>query len=308
MIQTIFLQQHTTLSKPLLKKEKVNIILSPIFYWVKIFMIPVDSSKKALPLLPNLFEDYFETDGYSFYAIELDERRYLAFAYDEFKIIHFLKKAKIPLKNIENIYFAHNEFRTIQGEFQAPFRCGEEIFDYIDGILAKIPTNLANNLEIVELSIEDIPLSSHFIKFEGYQKIGSNKPEFIASSILLGFSILLFLQIFLLHKQEENYPIKSEILKNEYKLPATLLETKAILEEYQKVDERYKKNRESLATVIKIASNEGVLIQELNFEKDILKISFNANEGEKISMELEKVFKNSEFRKENGSLYVRIKL
>ena len=34
----------------------------------------------------------------------------------------------------------------------------------------------------------------------------------------------------------------------------------------------------------------------------------DANEGEKISMELEKVFKNSEFRKENGSLYVRIKL
>ena len=104
MIQTIFLEQHTTLHKPLSKKEKVNIILSPIFYWAKIFTIPIDSSKKALPLLANLFEDYFDTDGYSFYTVQLEENKYLAFAYDEFKIIHFLKKVKIPLKNIENIY------------------------------------------------------------------------------------------------------------------------------------------------------------------------------------------------------------
>ena len=70
MIQTIFLEQHTTLHKPLSKKERVNIILSPIFYWAKIFTIPVDSSKKALPLLANLFEDYFDKAGLKPYTTQ----------------------------------------------------------------------------------------------------------------------------------------------------------------------------------------------------------------------------------------------
>jgi len=308
MIETIFLQQHTTLKKPLLKKEKLNIILSPIFYWAKIFVIPVDSTKKALPLLANLFEDYFDTDGYSFYTVQLEENKYLAFAYDEFKIIHFLKEAKIPLKNVGNIYFAQNEFANLEEEIASPLRFGEDVFDYVEGILVKIPQNLTAQVEAKEILIEDIFLGEHCVQLDSYQNLNSNKPEFMASSILLGFSILLFLQIFLMNQQGETYPQKSETMKEQYKLPATLLETKALLEEYEKIDARYKKNRESLATLVQTATKESVLIEELNFEKDILKVSFDEKEGEKLIFELEKKFKNSTFRKELGMLNVRIKL
>ncbi|MDX9743844.1 MAG: hypothetical protein RBT59_08515, partial [Arcobacteraceae bacterium] len=232
MIQTIFLQTNT-IFKPLHKKEKVNLILSPSFYWVKVFTIPVDTPNKALFLLPNLFEDYFDIAGYSFYVIKISENQYLSFAYDEEKIIQKLKSLDIAQNKILNIYFAQNEFQNLPTlAEQKAFGYGDEVFMFEKELLLKIPNNLVGDATIPQVELSKIVFSEHFIQLHSYKKLTSNKSVQFASSILLGFSILLFIQTILFKQMANEYPNKIETIKQQYNLPPTTIQANAIVEEY----------------------------------------------------------------------------
>jgi len=308
MIQTIFLQNNT-IFKPLHKKEKVNIILSPSFYWVKLFTIPVDTIDKALFLLPNLFEDYFDIAGYSFYTTKVGENQYLSFAYDEDKIIQKLKEISIPQSKILNIYFAQNEFKDIATvEEQKSFRCGDEVFVYEKELLVKIPNHLVIETNIDEINISKINLSLHCIQLFSYKKLTSNKTGYLASSILLGFSILLFVQTFLFQQLASEYPIKSEILKKEYSLPTTTLEANAIVTEYQKIQRGYKEIRDAISYLIDANKVDRGTINGLSLEKNLLTVSYQNGDIEKLEPYIKQKFRKSTIKSEDGKIKVRIEL
>lgn len=308
MIQTIFLQTNT-IFKPIHKKEKVNLILSPSFYWVKVFTIPVETTNKALFLLPNLFEDYFDIAGYSFYVIKIAENQYLSFAYDEDKIIQKLKSLGLPQSKILNIYFAQNEFKNIPTlEEQKALRCSDEVFIYEKELLVKIPNNLAVGITIDEINITTIALSEHCIQLFSYHKLTSNKSVQLASSILLGFSILLFVQTFLFQQMANEYPKKSERIKQEYNLPPTTIQANAIVEEYGKTQRQYKEIREAISYLIAVNTVDKATIKELFLEKNILRVSYQNGDMEKLETYIKKEFRKSSLRDENGKIIVRIEL
>ena len=61
---------------------KVDIILSPEFYWIRIFELPVKNITQAKNVLPTLFEDIVEnTSEHSYQVLKLEENKYLCFAY-----------------------------------------------------------------------------------------------------------------------------------------------------------------------------------------------------------------------------------
>ena len=61
---------------------KVDIILSPEFYWVRIFDIPVKNITQAKNVLPTLFEDIVDSiSDLSYQVIKLEDNKYLCFAY-----------------------------------------------------------------------------------------------------------------------------------------------------------------------------------------------------------------------------------
>jgi hypothetical protein len=308
MIQTIFLQNNT-IFKPLQKKEKVNLILSPSFYWVKVFTIPVENENKALFLLPNLFEEYFDIAGYSFYTIKVGENQYLSFAYDEEKIIQKLKSLDISQNKIVHIYFAQNEFKNLlSNDEQIALSCGDEVFIYEKELLVKVPNNLAQQIEKRAIDLASLKLSEYFIELFSYKKLTSNKSAQLASGILLGFAILLFIQTFFFKQLANSYPAKIETIKVQYNLPPTVIQTNAIVENYEKAMRQYKRYREALGYVIGANTFAGVTILEINLESDILNISYRTKENEMLENYLKKQFRKTNIYPENDKVRVRIEL
>jgi len=91
----------------------VNIILSPEFYWVRKFDLPMASTKEVLSALPSLFEEFIDVTDKKFYVKKLEDKRYLCFAYDEQNIISGIKNANLSLSQINSIHFAQIELESI---------------------------------------------------------------------------------------------------------------------------------------------------------------------------------------------------
>ena len=130
----------------LLKKQKITfkadakieLILSPEFYWIRYFEAPAIAESEARKLSKSFFEDVIPSDiEYTYQTIKLKDKGYLYFAYDKEKIISHLKFSGIDVGLINNVYFAHNEFL----EYESSIYDGVG-FKYINNILVKVPSSI----------------------------------------------------------------------------------------------------------------------------------------------------------------------
>ena len=88
------------------ENSKVDIILSPEFYWVRIFDIPVKNITQAKAVLPTLFEDILSKVGeLSYQVIKLEENKYLCFAYINKKIFEAIKQTGVNLSLVNGVSF-----------------------------------------------------------------------------------------------------------------------------------------------------------------------------------------------------------
>ena len=64
--------------------NKVDIILSPKFYWIRIEELNVKKEKEALKFAPSIFEGQFEesSSSYRYLAIKGNENKYIFIAYN----------------------------------------------------------------------------------------------------------------------------------------------------------------------------------------------------------------------------------
>ena len=84
------------------ENSKVDIILSPEFYWIRIFDIPVKNIAQAKAVLPSLFEDILLKVGeLSYQVIKLEEGKYLCFAYINKKVFEAIKNSGINLSLVK---------------------------------------------------------------------------------------------------------------------------------------------------------------------------------------------------------------
>ncbi len=84
-VQKIFLTSNTEVVD---FQKKIDIIISPEFYWVRKFEIPVKNETQARHVLPTLFEDIVNDDAILIYqVIKLEENKFLCFAYNNKKNI-----------------------------------------------------------------------------------------------------------------------------------------------------------------------------------------------------------------------------
>jgi hypothetical protein len=104
------------------------------------------------------------------------------------------------------------------------------------------------------------------------------------------------------------YPKKSERIKQEYNLPPTTIQANAIVEEYGKTQRQYKEIREAISYLIAVNTVDKATIKELFLEKNILRVSYQNGDMEKLETYIKKEFRKSSLRDENGKIIVRIEL
>ena len=307
MTKTIFLQKDTVLEDN--KSLSYNIILSPSYYWVREFELPITSIKEVQKIVPNLFEEFFDIEGFKFYVQRIEDGKYLCFAYSEEKILDALKNAKIENKNVSNIYFAQNEFHTFfKNDENSLINIGEDYFIYQDNIFVHIPTSLASNMESKKVDLSKIVFSKFKISINKSSKYIDTKSAYILSSLVFLFAIVIFIKSFDISNSSFKYESKIEDLKQIHNLPASMIQTRSILKQYDKIENKYIKNREAFKYFINFKAYSKGTLKSCQLKNNIFTVKYLKANQLKIKNYISKKYKIKNIYTKNEIVFVEVKI
>ena len=282
--------------------SKVDIILSPEFYWVRIFDIPVKNITQARHVLPTLFEDILENvRELSFQVIKLEDNKYLCFAYINKKIYEHIKKSGINLSLVNGVYFAQNECTGIE-QFSID---GKSYVYTADNILVKIPNiMLSNSINLLD-KIDDINLSSNKIDIKLYNNVLTSKQIY---SIVAVFAIISFINFYKLFDYKSEINIlneKTEKIEQNSKLPSSTIQTNSILKKYKKSISIESKKREALSYLL---SNKRYQLKSFELEKNLLSLKYDLKHKKQIEDYISSKYKILSSRVNALDLNIKVKL
>jgi hypothetical protein len=299
-VKKIFLTTKTKINNTI--DSKIDVIVSPEFYWVRIFDIPVKTEAQARHVLPTLFEDIVnEKVALTYQVKKLKENQFLCFAFNNKKIYDALKSSGLNLSNIVNLYFAQNECE----EFNS-FKIDDCSFLYTtDKILVKVPDNIAQDSIDLSRVLNNIKLTSMKMQIKLYNDVLTGKwhyPLYIIFSILI---IVNFIRYFDYSSEIKSLENEVEKIKKVKQLPTSMIQMNSILSKYEKNVRFEKRNRDAISFIL---SNDKLNLKSLSLDKDELileYLSVNKNEVENF---LKKEFKNVKILSESLVLRVGVKL
>lgn len=265
--------------------HKVDIILSPEFYWVRIFDIPVKSLTQARHVLPTLFEDILEnTDDLSYQVLKLEDNKYLCFAYINKKIYEAIKNSGINLSLVNSIYFAQNECKDFP-----QFTVEDKSFLYTDdNILVKVPNAIISEKVNLNDYIEKINLSSNKVEIKLYNNILTPKQIYTILAICFVLSIINFYKIFDYKNEISNIDEKIVKIKNNSNFPSSTLQADSIIEKYKTVAKLEIKKREALEYVLQ---NNSFKLKNVELNRESLTLNYENADKKKLEEYLSKKYK-----------------
>ena len=282
--------------------HKVDIILSPEFYWVRIFNIPVKNITQARHVFPTLFEDILDNvSDLSYQAIKLDENKYLCFAYINKKIYEAIKNSGINLYLVNSVYFAQNECK----EFRQ-FMVEDKSFLYTDDdILVKVPNGILNENINLNENLHHINLSNNKVDIKLYNNFLSSKQIYLILAVSLLFSIINFTKIYDYKNSISLLDEKIELEKQKSNLPSSMIQVDSIISKYKNIADQEIRKREIISYLLE---NSSFKLDNISLEKDILTLVYQNSDKTKVEEYINKKYKIISSKVENLDLYIRIKI
>lgn len=282
--------------------HKVDIILSPEFYWVRIFDIPVKNITQARHVFPTLFEDILDNvTDLSYQAIKLDENKYLCFAYINKKIYEAIKNSGINLSFVNSVYFAQNECRNFK-----QFTVEDKSFLYThDDILVKVPNGILSEDIDLNKNQDQINLSNNKVDIKLYNNILSSKQIYLIVAVSLLVSIINFAKIYDYKNSISLLDEKIGLEKEKSNLPSSMIQVDSIINKYKSISDQEIKKREVLSYLL---GNSNFKVDNISLEKDILTLVYQNSDKTKVEEYINKKYKIISSKIENLDLYIRIKI
>lgn len=282
--------------------DKIDIILSPEFYWVRVFDIPVKSISQARIVLPTLFEDIIENVRTLSYQVQkLENNRYLCFAYENRVIFDAIKNSGVNLSLVNSVYFAQNECQDFE-----QFSDGDKAFSYTqDKILVKIPKALLVSDVNINEHIEKVNLSSNKVEIKLYNNLLSSKQIYLIIAACVLFSILNIFKIFDYSTQTKNLDNQIEKFKTTSNMPSSMLQVNSIINSEKKEVKQQIAKRDIIEYVI---SSKEFKLKDLEIQSDVVELNFENADKRKVDEFLSKKYKIISSNVKDMNLNVRIKL
>jgi hypothetical protein len=240
--------------------EKVDVILSPEFYWIKKIDIPIKSLKDAKKIAKTLFNlegdyiyDAFEIES-KFFAVALPKN--LKINIPE-KYINSIRIAQTELFNYECIKIDENHY-----------------IQKFEDLLFCFPTPKENCISLQQ-ALKEIKLSN--------KKFNINRLE-IDKSVIIGvvlifllINISLILKTYSIKKEIENIQQKTEEFLNKNSLPNTSFQLNSILNNLKNSFQKQLEIKEKLNIISKTPLKKGEYFKELSFKQNEFFIIINTN-------------------------------
>ena len=249
-----------------IENSKVDIILSPEFYWVRIFDIPVKNLVQAKAVLPTLFEDILIKVGeLSYQVIKLEENKYLCFAYINKKIFEAIKNSGINLSLVNAIYFAQNECKDFK-----QFSVEDKSFLYTDdNILVKVPNEMLTQKVQLNEFINNVNLSSNKIDIKLYNNLLNSNQINIILGICIIVSIVNSFKYFIYKSEISKIEDKIEQIRMINNLPVSSIQMDSIINLNKKIAQKEINKREAISYILE---NNKIEIKNITIDSDILEI------------------------------------
>lgn len=270
-----FKKQHRSIfldpsSEKFALDEKVNVILSPAYYWVKRLTLPVKYVRDAKKLLPSIFEDTLNDGNYS-YSVYKEGDYFFAFAYDDKVILDALEEKGISSSNIADVFFAQSEFSTIEGAFKIS---QTQSISLKDDVIVLLPSIWLE--ESKELDLESIESSKHSISLAQFGHIIDNKSLYKIGTLLAMLIVLVLVELFITNKKVDDVRVLKENLFTKAKLQSTMFQNKALLKKYQKIHTSQTDFRKHTSALLSLKLKPEEKLEAISLKNKKLTVSFNA--------------------------------
>lgn len=294
------------------ESKKYNLILSPSLYWTKIEReLPIKRVSEVKKLASSLLDGMLPSDGdFLFRVKKLRESEFLIIAFDKNRVKSILDELNIELSTLDSIYFAQNEFDSIENPISIN---NEDSLINIDGVVQKIPsryikaysTPVKNILNSLSLSKE------RFSAYDLEDKFIDSKSFYILTT-LLSLIVILNLVEYFLYKIEIDrvYQARDKVFQR-YNLPATTFQLESIKSKFISIDREQIKLREKLYYLDKTPLLRGEHFKELDLKNAKIDIALKLNRqnrAEAIKNYLIKEFKIDSIRVKDDTLYAKMSI
>ena len=297
-IKKVFLSKDTKLNN----NFKFDILLSPEFYWVRLFDIPVKTASLAKEVLPTLFEDIVNSvNELNYQVIKVDENKYLCFAFENKILLESIKNSGVSFSNVNAIYFAQNECSNLKD-----FKSANKSFFYTkENILVKVPNTLISTNNKIEEYIENIELSPYKVDIKLYNNVLSKKHLISIFLICISFSLINFYKYF--EFKNNNTSLEENILniKKTNKLPSSSIQTDNIIKKYRKNINNEIKKRDFLHYILK---KNKFKMNEFELKKNIATIRFENTNKKSVEEYISKKYTILSSKVRAFNLEIRIKI
>lgn len=259
--ETLFLEPSLEPSLELKSTEqKINIILSPSFYWVKKISLPLKHVRDVKKLLPSIFEEILPKGNYS-YAVYKEEDSFLAFAYEDKKILEFLAKSGISSAHIANICFA----QTFFSEADLPLLINKErALVMQDGMVLMVPSSWHKSAK--EFYIDDRAFPEQTVVLEKFNYIVDKKKIYQIGSILIFIALLLGVELFMVQQDRDEILLAKESLFSKHNLKPTMMQNESMVKKYSALHEKQMEFRSKIGTIINLELAPNEKIDSINYQ------------------------------------------
>jgi len=255
-LPTLFLTKE---SEAFPVESKINIVLSPSFYWFKVEELPVKKVSAAKELAPSLFDGVVEEGVYSYQAIKKEENFWL-FAYDDLLISQKLADIGIKPSHIANIYFAQSEC------LQAPLAIKVSEKSALiskDDAVSLIPIQYAGESTSIESYFTNHIFSKEKVSVNFFQNNFLDEKYIYRLMVVAIFVIGVYTAEFILLNQDlKREQLKEFALAEKYNLPTTSFELKGLKSSLESKQKRQIKLREDIKTLLHVRLQGGEYIQK----------------------------------------------
>ncbi len=281
-IKKIYLTKRSSLEI----NSKVDLVLSPEFYWIRSFDIPVKTQKEALQVLPTLYEDTLPEQDFEYYCVKIEENKFLCFAYNNDIILEHIKNSGLSLSQINTVFFA--QFQMINYK---SFEIDGNSYLYEKNILIKIPANVSIDTESLSSELSETKVNTNKINMKFYSNVMSSKYIYtlvILLSFLIGINTIRY---FSFSNENNNINVKVEKMKNSYDMPQTNIQTKSILGSMQREVTTEIKLRRALSYIFEFKkSRNNEVMEKISFKENKIKMVFTNITWLKIKRHIEKKY------------------
>jgi len=284
-------------------EKKVNLILSPAFYWCRREKVGVKNARSAKKIAHSVFESNIPAGEYKYIARKTKkEGEFLFFAYDEEKILKKLLELGINSNKINNTYFAQTEFDNIETPLKITERSALIV---ADSIVSVIPAEFAG--EMTELDFNSIRLSKKRVGIRRYNSLGIKASKiYTLSAVAALFSIILLFENRYYRSYLDIETKKGEDMLKKASLPTTKFQLESIKKSLKKRETENIDLKKEIMKFADIANEDDITIEEIRITTGNIFVAYSSKKITDVQQMIKKSYPKAKVAQSNDRLKVEI--